>query len=427
MTPFNKDLLWVSIATLALTGCGSSSNSSSDSGDDHDHEHESSILVSQTGTTALSLLEDGELEAVGDAVGNSPVNDPITLVLSETGAYAAVLNVSSTMVSFVHGLHEEEGHDEEEHEHEEEAHVLEFDLPGSKVITTNGHFAVLNSDSTTFVEYDELETITVAPDAINVGTETYPALMIEEGHGDDHEVLMVFAGGTAAIYEDGEAVVGDSFTCTNPTSHGQTHELVVVSCDEGALTVVIEEDDVTGEHTFTEKNITLDGTEANYTWQAQGHVIVGFAPETTDYAIVELDESGSSPEVVEGGDTGSIELSRNICDIKLDSEEQDVLVLVAGDETNAGDKLVVLSHKGEALVNVTLNSSTNTDCDNLVMASASKNVLVVDNSAKKAYDIDAHDSGDYHVHDTYELDVSGIASAVIFHEKDEDADHHDDH
>jgi len=251
--------------------------------------------------------------------------------------------------------------------------------------------------------------------------ETYPALMIDEGHG----LIMVFDGTDAKFYEGTE--VEASFACATPTSHGQTDELVVVSCGAGALALVIEEDEATEEHTFTSSALTLDGTASDYIWRAQGHVIVGFEPGTSNYAIVELDESGatSSVVVVEGTDTGASAIERNICDIKLDSEEQDVLVLVAGDATNAGDKIVVLNHEGEVLQNVTLNQSTGTDCENLVMASASKSALVVDNVAQEAYDLDAHDSGNYHVHSTYELDVSDITSVVIFHEIDEVGDAHD--
>lgn len=425
MKTFNKNLLWLSIATLALTGCGSSSSDDSSDDHDHDHEHESSILLSQTGTTALSLLEDGELEVLDDAAAGNGA----TLVLSENGAYAAALSSGTSTVNFIHGLHEEEeeedeDHDEEEHEHEE-AHVLDFSLDGSQVITTNGHFAVLNSGSTTFVEYDELETITEAPDAINLAVETYPALMIDEGH----ELVMVFDGTDAMFYEG--TTEEANFACANPTSHGQTDELVVVSCDEGALAVVIEEDEATEEHTFTDSLLSLDGTASDYIWRAQGHVIVGFAPETTDYAIVELDDDAGEPVVVEGGDTGSVALSRNICDIQLDSEEQDVLVLVAGDGTTAGDKLFVLDHEGEARnAGVTLNTSTDTDCGDLVMASASKNALVVDNSAQIAYDIDAHEADEgsvnYHVHSEYDLTVDDVASVVVFHEMDEE-DHDHDH
>jgi hypothetical protein len=51
-------------------------------------------------------------------------------------------------------------------------------------------------------------------------TETYPALVIDE----EHELQMVFAGGTAAFYKDGLAVAGASFACATPSSHGQTDE-----------------------------------------------------------------------------------------------------------------------------------------------------------------------------------------------------------
>ena len=416
MKKYNQNLLWISITTLALTACGGSSSSSDDTTETEEHEHDSSIFISQTDTTALSLLADGELAVLDDAAGNGA-----TLVLGETGAYAAVL--ANTTVNFVHGLHDEE-EEESDEEHEEEAHVLDYSLTGSQVITTGGHFAVLDAGTTTFIEYDELENDTPATEVVDLGvTETYPALMIDEGH----ELVMVFDGTDAKLYED--TTEEASFTCATPTSHGQTDELVVVSCGAGALALVIEEDETTEEHTFTNSTLTLDGTASNYIWRAEGHVIVGFEPGTSNYAIVELDESGVTPSVVvvEGSDAGTVEIERTICDIKLDSEEQDVFVLGAGDTANAGDKLVVLSHEGELLQNVTLNELTDTTCDDLVMTSASSNALVVNNSVQKAYDIDAHDSDNYHVHSEYDLLVDDIADVVIFHEKDEDADHDHDH
>ena len=420
MKTFNKNLLWVSIAALALTGCGSSSDSSNDNaGDDHDHEHESSVLVSQTGTTALSLLEDGELEVLDDAAAGNEAK----LVLSESGAYAAVL--ANGTVNFVHGLHEEEeeeheeeGHDEEEHEHEE-AHVLDFSLDGSQVITTNGHFAVLNAGSTIFVEYDELETITEAPTAISVGTETYPALMIDE----DHELVMAFVGGNAAFYEDGLAIDGTSYACENPMSHGQSDELVVVDCDEGALAVVIEENE-SEEHTFTYSRLTLDGTAADYTWQAQGHVIVGFEPSTSNYAIVELDESGATPSivVVKSSDTGTYAFTQNICNLVLDTEAQDILAI------SAAGSFVVLNHEAEMLKSITLDESAASSCGDFVMAGAAKMALVIDNKAQKGYEIDVDEpstnANGYHVHERFDLSVSDVASMVIFHEVGEEAGDH---
>ena len=415
MKKYNQNLLWISITTLALTACGGSSSSSDDTTEAEEHDHEFSILVAQDNTSSLSLLEEGELEVLDDAAAGNGA----TIVLGETGAYAAVL--ANTTVNFVHGLHDEE--EETDEEHEEEAHVLDFSLDGSKVITTNGHFAVLDAGTTTFIEYDELENDTPATEdtsALSL-TETYPALVIDE----EHELQMVFAGGTAAFYKDGLAVAGASFACATPSSHGQTDELVVVYCGTEALAVVIEEDEATEEHTFTNSTPALDGNASNYIWRAEGHVIVGFEPGTSNYAIVELDESGVTPSVVvvEGSDAGTVEIERTICDIKLDSEEQDVFVLGAGDTANAGDKLIVLSHEGELLQNVTLNELTDTTCDDLVMTSASSNALVVNNSVQKAYDIDAHDSDNYHVHSEYDLLVDDIADVVIFHEKDEDADH----
>jgi hypothetical protein len=279
MKIFNKNLLWLSIATLALTGCGSSNSSSSDGSDDHDHEHDSSILVSQANTTNLSLLEDGVLEALDDAAaGNSA-----KLVLSESGAYAAVL--SSGTVNFIHGLHEEEDHDEDEHgeEEHEEAHVLEYSLSGTdiSVVPTSGHFAVLVDGDTTFIEYDELVNearTTESTSGLSVD-EVYPALILDE----QHDLKLVFDDTNALVYEGTSPE--DSFACANPTSHGQTDELVVVSCDEGARALVIEEDEL-DEHTFTSSLLDLDGTDSNYIWRAQGHVIVGFEPNTSNYAIV---------------------------------------------------------------------------------------------------------------------------------------------
>lgn len=423
MKPFNKNLLWISITALALTGCGGSSSSSSDDEVTEEHEHESSILISQTSTDTLSLLEDGELEALeGATAGNGA-----TLVLGESGAYAAALNSSESIVNFIHGLHDEEEEEgEAEHDHEEEAHVLDFSLTGDKVITTDGHFAILNETTgiTTFIEYDELENDTPATEVVDLGvTETYPALMIDE----DHEVVMVFDGINAKIYEG--LTEEASFACANPISHGQTDELVVVSCDEGALAVVIEEGE-SDEHTFTNPTLDLDGNEEGYIWRAQGHVIVGFEPDTSHYAIVELNDDNGEIVLVQGSDTSAQAIERTICDIQFDSEEQDIFVLGAGDDTNEGDKLVVLGHEGELLKEETLNTLNNTDCGDLVMASASDNALVINNSVQKAYDIDAHEGDNYHVHSTYDLSILGesdIASVVIFHEKDEDADHDHNH
>jgi len=407
MKKYNQNLLWISITALALTACGGSSSSSSDDTSEADeHDHEFSILVAQNNTSTLSLLEEGELEALDDAAAGNGA----TLVLGETGAYAAVL--ANNTINFVHGLHEEEEHEEEHEEaHEEEAHVLDFDLTGSQVITTGGHFAVLDAGTTTFIEYDELENdmpATENTDALSL-TETYPALMIDE----EHEVVMVFDGTNAKFFED--TTEEASFACTNPSSHGQTDELVVVTCDEGALAVVIEENDATEEHTFTNSILTLNGTVANYVWRAQGHVIVGFEPSTSNYAIIELDDETVTV-------SNPFAFAANICDMQLDSDEQDILAITLG------GTFVALDHEGIELQSIELDYSVASTCDDFTMAAADKTAIVVDNNAQKGYELDIEESesgsATYHLHEDFDLAVSDIASMVVFHEKDESEHEH---
>jgi hypothetical protein len=408
MKKYNQNLLWISITALALTACGGGSSSSGDDiveeADEHDHEF--SILVAQNNTSTLSLLEEGELEALDDAAAGNGAS----LVLGETGAYAAVL--ASNTINFVHGLHDEdEDEDEKEEEHEEEAHVLDFDLTGSQVITTGGHFAVLAAGSTTFIEYDELENdmpATEDTDALSL-TETYPALMIDEDHG----VVMLFDGTDAKVFE--ETTEEASFACSNPSSHSQIDELVVVTCDEGALAVIIEENEATEEHTFTNSILALDGTDADYIWRAQGHVIVGFEPSTSNYAIIELEDETVTV-------SNPFEFSTNICDMQLDSEEQDILAITLG------GTFVALDHEGIELKSIELDFSATSTCGDFIMASAAKTALVVDNTAQKGYELDMEESesgsATYHLHEDFDLTVNDIASMVVFHEKDESKHEH---
>lgn len=420
MESTNKKWLAVAVASLLLAACGGSDddNDNHDDEHDHDHGHESSVLVSQKDSPILSLLEEDELEALDDTAAGNVTN----LVLSDDGAYAAVLSTSS--VEFVHGLHEEEYHEEdEEHSEEEmhdeeeheEAHILEFSLNGSQVISTNGHFAVLNSGSTTFVEYDQLlEETPVTEDTSGLPvTETYPALMLDEAH----DLKLVFDDTNAHVYEGNSQEA--SFACANPSSHAQAHELVVVSCDEGAVALIVEEGET--EHSFTDSPLTLDGTASKYVWTAKGHVIAGYEPTTGIYATVELDETQSPAvaEVNQGSHTGG-----DICALGLDSEASDVLFVTSD------AKFVALNHEGEELETITLDFSSESSCDDFVMATASKTALVIDNNAMKGYEIDVDDPESnpdaYHVHEDFGLVVSDISDMVIFHEMDHD-DHEEDH
>jgi hypothetical protein len=186
---------------------------------------------------------------------------------------------------------------------------------------------------------------------------------------------------------------------------------------------VVEENSAS-EHTFTDSTLTLDGTDENYVWRADGHVIVGFEPNTANYAVIELDDSTGNVEVVKGSDSDTFTFAQNICAITLDSAKQDILAI------SAGGAFVALGHEGNVLKTIALSDfSAGSDCDDFVMASAAKTVLLVDNNAQKGYEIDvdepeANPNG-YHVHEDFDLDVSDIVDMVIFHEKDGVDDEHD--
>jgi hypothetical protein len=158
-------------------------------------------------------------------------------------------------------------------------------------------------------------------------------------------------------------------------------------------------------------------------WRADGHVIVGFEPNTTNYAVIELDDSTGNVEVVKGSDSDTFSFTQNICEIKLDSKEQDILVI-----SELGT-FVALGHEGNMLKTIVLDFSTESSCVDFVMASAAKTVLLVDNSIQKGYEIDVDEAetspNSYHIHEDFNLDVNDIAQMVIFHEKDGVDDEHD--
>jgi hypothetical protein len=236
--------------------------------------------------------------------------------------------------------------------------------------------------------------------------------MIDEEHG----LVMTFDGTDAKIYEN--IANEESFACVNPSSHGQIDGLVVVTCDAGALAVVIEEDENT-EHTFTSSILTLAGNGANYVWRAEGDVIVGFEPGTSNYAIIELDDSGETSSAVP---SNPFVFAENICDMQLESHEQDILAMTLG------GTFVALDHEGTELKSIALDFSTASTCDDFIMAAADKTAIVVDNSAQKGYELDVDESesesATYHLHEDFNLDVSDIASMIVFHEKEESGHEH---
>jgi len=381
-----------------ISACGSSDDTAAPA--DNHEEHDLKLLVSQTNNDSLSLVHDGELEAQdGNVAGNGA-----TILLSGNGEFAAT--VSAGMVNFVHGGEHEEDHAGESAEEEhEEAEILSYSLSGSQVINTMGHFSVLNAGTTTLVAYEQLEATTPAVETIDVVGQAFPALVLEEAE----EVVLVFANNTATVYE-ADVATNDTQACTNPTSAAQNAEYAVFSCDEGNFAVALEEG--VEDHTIEFTDLTI---AAHYAWLAQGEVVVGL--DQTDKTQIRVIEHNASEEL----EVGTITTTNNTCALALESVDGDILVL------NDGGQFQALDHEGVVLNTIVLDESNSPTCADLVMASAAKTALVVDNAAQKSYaiDVDVEDGGSvYHIHERHDLMVNDVQSMVIFHDK-KDAQAHD--
>jgi len=377
-----------------ISACGSSDNNGSGSGHE---EHSLKVLVSQQNSAGLSLLEEGELEALaGSLAGNAA-----SLLLADNGEFAAAL--STSQVNFIHGAEHEEGAAEAAEGHEE-AELLEFSLAGSKVINSAGHFSILNAGSTSFVAYDQLEQATPDIETLNLGvTETFPALILEEAE----EVFLVFADNTATVYEAGSATQ-DTQACSNPTSAIQNEEYAVFTCTQGIYAVALEEG--AQEHTIEFTDLGLSG---DYLWVSQGHVVVGLNQGNTQQ--LQVVEHNQAEELI----ASAINLANGVCALALDSQDGDILVV------NDNGQMLALDHEGETLATISLDESNSPACSHVKLSSAAKTALVLDNDAQKLYAIDVDvEGGSYHIHERNNVAVQDVQSMVIFHDK-EDAQAHD--
>jgi len=393
-----KLLQQTSLVMLAglISACGSSSDNNN-SGAGHE-EHSLKILVSQQNSAGLSLLEEGELEALE---GNLPGNDA-SLLLADNGEFAAAL--STNQVNFIHGAeHEEEAAVEATEEHEE-AELLAFSLAGTQVINSAGHFSILDAGSTSFVAYDQLEQATPEVETLNLGvTETFPALILEEAE----EVFLVFADNTATVYEAGSATQ-DTRACSNPTSAIQNEEYAVFTCTQGTYAVALEEG--AQEHTIEFTDLGISG---DYSWVSQGHVVVGLNQGNTNQ--LQVVEHNQTEELV----ASAITVTDGVCALALDSQDGDILVV------NDNNQMLALSHEGEIQTTISLDESNSPACSQVKLASAAKTALVLDNQAQKLYAIDVDvEGGSYHIHERNNVAVQDVQNMVIFHDK-EDAQAHD--
>ncbi len=388
----------LSVAASFLSACGSSSSSTS-SASEESHEH--SLMITQTNTDALSVLEEGTAESLADPAAANGAQ----LLLSDNGEAAAIINAAS--VQFIAAHHEEESDAEEEHELPELS-SLSIDGSGIKVVNSNGHFSVLVDGSTQFVPYEALED--AAPEAENVSftlTETYPALLLHED--ETHGLLtLTFDSINAVVYEGNEASLEAEHTVSCSTINSTAHvgEFAVVSCDNKSFSVKVEE--VNGEHEAV--IATLEGITTAVQWQSRAGVFVGLGADDKFYVLEEEDEA----LVLEGEGFAA---PTDMCAWAIDSLAADIFALTKSE-------LAVYSHEGSKDAALTLDESPNANCESLTLTAASQAVFVLDNSATKLYEIDKESGASlYHIHGREDVSVSDVAAAVSFHEVGAETSH----
>lgn len=403
------------VASLLLCACGSDSGSSSSPAEE---SHEHSLMISQTNTDVLSVLEEGAAESLTDTAAANGAE----LLLSDNGEAAAIITASS--VQFVATHHEEESGAEEEHELPE---VSSLSITGSgiqvqdsfgqtsvlmesiKVINSNGHFSVLVDGATKFVPYEVLGTATPEAEGMNLSAiETYPALLLHED--DTHGLLtLIFYGTNAVVYEDTNPSVEAEHTVSCATVNSTAHvgEFAVVSCDNKSFSVKVKE--VDGEHEAV--ITTLVGITTAVEWQSRAGVFVGLGADNKFYVLEEENEA----LVLEGG--VGFAAPTDMCAWGIDSLAADIFTLTKSE-------LAVYNHEGAKDAGLALDESPNATCASLTLTTASQAVFVLDNSAQKLYEIDKEDGASlYHIHGRENVSVNDVAAAVSFHEVGTEGSH----
>ena len=378
----------LSVAASLLSACGSSSSTTT-SVSEESHEH--ALMISQSNSDALSVLEEGTAEALA---GSTAANGA-QLLLSDSGEEVAIISTST--VQFLAAHHEE---DDEEHELPE---LSSLSITGGniKVVNSNGHFSVLVDGTTQFMPYEALEDETPATEAVSYSiAETYPALLLHED--ETHGLLtLTFDGTNAVVYEGNEASVEPEHTvsCVTVNSTAHVGEFAVVSCDNRSFSVKVEEANEEHEAVIT----ALDDITTAVEWKSRAGVFVGLGADDKFYILEEKSEA----LVLEGE---GFNTPASMCTWDIDSLAADIFTLTASE-------LAVYNHEGTKEAALALDESPNASCDTLTLAAASQAVFVLDNSATKLYEIDKEERASlYHIHGREDVSVNDVASAVSFHE-----------
>lgn len=383
--------LSVSLAAMVLTACGSSddNNSTSNTEDDHDHEVSQRLLFTETNSSDLTVfeLEEAVFEEVGQAAGVGG-----WLLPSDDGLTAAL--ITDTSVQFVHSgleVHDEDEADSEEEEHQEPYFIsgVELSTDDADVVMTNNHYAVLNGSDTDFYIAEDLAEGTAEVESLSIEgvTQTFPALILNE----EHELYSVFDGTSAHIYE-GEALV-ESFDCSNPTDAIQNGALALVQCDAGILSLVLEEDESSGEASAHGETI-LAGVDVEDA-QTAGDEILMYSSDAAYLVHIHDGHADAEPQSI------NLTNEQSLCAAALDADAEALLV-VRNDKTAE-----VIDLTGTlAVANLTFTEATDDfSCDTLSVASGEATFIVADNSSGHLYLADSHDGAAYHIHSTVSLEA----------------------
>ena len=407
LTPLFK--LSLISGALMLAACGGDDNSSSSNNmdDEHDHTASARILMTSNSDTALTVFDQAheEFEDLEDAALASAGR----VIRSDDGLSAAV--VTATGVQFVYsGIHPESEEAEAESGEHSETHEAELlsDLTltgaGLQVSMTQNHFAVLKDGDTHLYPADSLEEATGAEESVALTgvTQSYPAAILDEEHG----LTLVFADGKATVYEE-ETATEASVACASPAAVAHVGELTLAQCDNGLISVVVEEED--GSEPVIEAEVVKLGNLAVTALMTNGHegFILGEGTQIKTLSWNHDTESLDSADV-------ALETSADgICAVEFATAVEVAGILTSDGqlhftdlEENVTDGRVVLD-----------DSNATATCSDWLLTAGSEAFAVVDSDVDLMYYVDSHEGSEFHIHETFDLPAdSDIRSAALLHE-----------
>lgn len=398
---FTKTLLIISTTAL-LTACGGGS-SHDDDHDDHEHDHNHAGRL-------LFIKPDGSLgmydqtEKNPDLAFSSPASlatNPTALQIANNGLTAAI-QTQSKVVFISSGL-EHLNHD---HAHTHEVKQMGNEVSGTKVIATDEHFSVLDTDTTIYTAKDGLLAA-----GFNIISTSYPALVLE----DDH--LLVFnpygsnVKGQVVNSTNTPVTPEVDFTCNEVKATAQADDLAMVLCENDTLYGVVSYEDSNHSEVFKTK-LSLTGI-TNLT--------------SSDDFVVAWSKNALWKVEAHGSHTHAKDLSRridlagkDICSVAVDTEAGFIAALLNNGEVNLYHPTNTNSYRAATIADISA-------CGHALISAGAMSFMVLDSKNGKLYNLDSH-GHDFHVHGAAlsHPDLLGAKDAIFMHDVG-DHDHDDDH